>query len=485
MRKNGRLALAAGAALVLPQAGMALDFLVAGQVVAIDTPAGYELAEVAIGGPGEWRGSASVAAAGRVELSGTLPDGAYVYQIIYSARTAGRSAGHAEDGRDVGGALARSDVRQGGFALVAGKVVPAGDTRSRRDEPEAKDQVIPDDLITQGSGCFGFDCVNNESFGFDTVRLKENNTQIAFDDTSTQAGFAANDWILRANDAGSGGASRFMLVDNSSTRIPVVVEAAAPANALYVDSTGKLGFRTPAPVLDLHMTTNDTPAIRFEQTNAGGFAAQTWDIGANEANFFVRDVTGGSRLSLRIRPGAPTSSIDVAATGNVGFGTASPDAQIDAQANLDPATPKAMLRVTNVHTAFALPDRFTVDSNGNVTARGAISQLSSRLQKESFERTNGKVLLAKLEALDIPQWRYRDAPDDQRHLGPTAEDFHAAFGLGADPSHIAISDLAGVALASTQALQRQVAARDARIAELEARLARLERAIEAITDAGR
>ena len=30
------------------------------------------------------------------------------------------------------------------------------------------DQVIPDDLIVQGSACIGLDCVNNESFGFDT-----------------------------------------------------------------------------------------------------------------------------------------------------------------------------------------------------------------------------------------------------------------------------------------------------------------------------
>src|SRR5213075_177957 len=63
-----------------------------------------------------------------------------------------------------------------------------------------------------------------------------------------------------------------------------------------------------------------------EQNNAGGFTAQTWDIAGNEANFFVRDVTGGSRLPFRIRPGAPTSSIDISATGNVGVGTASPNA---------------------------------------------------------------------------------------------------------------------------------------------------------------
>jgi hypothetical protein len=39
-------------------------------------------------------------------------------------------------------------------------------------------------------------------------------------------------------------------------------------------------------------------------------------------------VTGGSRLPLRIRPGAPTSSIDIAASGNVGIGTASPDSKL-------------------------------------------------------------------------------------------------------------------------------------------------------------
>jgi hypothetical protein len=81
-------------------------------------------------------------------------------------------------------------------------------------------------------------------------------------------------------------------------------------------------------VLDLHITTSDTPAHRLEQTNAGGFSAQTWDVAGNEANFFVRDVTSGSLLPFRIRPGAPTSSIDVSAAGNVGIGTASPASKL-------------------------------------------------------------------------------------------------------------------------------------------------------------
>jgi hypothetical protein len=109
------------------------------------------------------------------------------------------------------------------------------------------------------------------------------------------------------------------------------VDAGAPANALKVSSTGKVGLRTATPVLDLHITTADTPAHRLEQTNAGGFTAQTWDIAGNEANFFVRDVTSGSRLPFRIRPGAPTSSVDVAASGNVGVGTASPGFHLHVQ----------------------------------------------------------------------------------------------------------------------------------------------------------
>jgi hypothetical protein len=187
----------------------------------------------------------------------------------------------------------------------------------------AADQVIPDDLIVQGSACIGLDCVNNESFGFDTIRLKENNTRIKFQDTSTSAGFPANSWQLTANDSASGGLNKFSIENTTVATVPFTVVGPAPTNSVFVASTGKVGFRTASPVLDLHVTTGDTPAHRFEQTAASGFTAQTWDVAGNEANFFVRDVTGGSRLPFRIRPGAPTSSIDIAASGNVGIGTIS------------------------------------------------------------------------------------------------------------------------------------------------------------------
>jgi hypothetical protein len=197
------------------------------------------------------------------------------------------------------------------------------------------DQVIPDDLIVQGSACVGLDCVNGETFNFTTIRMKENNTRIGFVDTSSAAGFPTNDWTIRANSSDSGGNSFLAFVDQGATStgaeagtIIFEVDAGAPANSLRVASTGRIGNRTATPVLDIHTNTGNTPALRLEQNSGSGFTAQTWDVAGNEANFFVRDLTAGSRLPFRIRPGAPTSSIDINASGNVGIGTASPLSRI-------------------------------------------------------------------------------------------------------------------------------------------------------------
>jgi hypothetical protein len=102
------------------------------------------------------------------------------------------------------------------------------------------DQTIPDDLIVQGSQCVGLDCVTNEAFGFDTLRMRENNIRIKFDDTSASAGFPANDWALQANDSANGGANRFMLFDDTAGRSPFSVFAGAPADALVITASGQV-----------------------------------------------------------------------------------------------------------------------------------------------------------------------------------------------------------------------------------------------------
>ena len=115
-----------------------------------------------------------------------------------------------------------------------------------------KDFVINDDLIVDGSACIGQDCVNGESFGFDTIRVKENNLRIKFDDTSVVPSFPANDWQLTANDSANGGASKFSIDDISGNRTPFTVEANARSHALYVDDGGRIGSRTSTPSVEIH-----------------------------------------------------------------------------------------------------------------------------------------------------------------------------------------------------------------------------------------
>lgn len=186
------------------------------------------------------------------------------------------------------------------------------------------DFVINDDLIVTGSTCVGFDCTNGLSFGFDTHILKENNLRLFFDDTSTSASFPNNDWRLTANDTTNGGVSRFSIEDATAGRIPFTIRAGAPNNALYIDNGGRVGLGTSTPVVEMHITDGDTPTVRLDQNGNSGFTPQTWDVAGNETNFFIRDATNGSKLPFRIRPGAPTSSIDIAANGNVGMGTSNP-----------------------------------------------------------------------------------------------------------------------------------------------------------------
>jgi hypothetical protein len=211
----------------------------------------------------------------------------------------------------------------------------------------AKDQVILDDLIVDGSLCVGFDCINGESFGFDTIRLKENNTRIKFQDTSTSASFPSNDWQITANDSENGGANKFSIDDIDGGRTPFTIEASAPSHSLYVDDGGRVGLGTSTPVAQLHVKDGNTPTLRLEQDGSSGFTPQTWDVAGNEANFFIRDATNGSELPFRIVPGAPSNSLYINSAGKVGLGLTNPVANLDIKDSTSATAQRTLLQLTN------------------------------------------------------------------------------------------------------------------------------------------
>ena len=255
--------------------------------------------------------------------------------------------------------------------------------------PAAADQVILDDLIVDGSICVGLDCVNGESFGFDTLRLKENNLRIHAQDTSSSASFPTYDWRLTFNDSSNGGRNRFSVECVDEGRESFTIEGCAPSNSLYVDDGGRIGFGTANPVVELHVVDGDTPTLRLEQDGSSGFTPQTWDVAGNEANFFIRDATNGSKLPFKIKPGAPTGSIFVAASGKIGLGTESPggdlhvrDASANAVFDLDAASVPQVWRfsISTSDSNLRIRDNtaaqdfltFNAGSAGDVTVAGVL-----------------------------------------------------------------------------------------------------------------
>lgn len=232
-------------------------------------------------------------------------------------------------------------------------------------QPASADQVFTDDVIIQRSLCVGQDCVNGENFGFDTIRLKENNLRIKFQDTSNSASFPTVDWTIIANDSDNGGLNYLGFQDVDAGRIPFRVEAGAPANALYVEADGDLGIKTSNPVVDIHIVEGNTPTLRLEQDGSDGFTRQTYDIAANEANFFIRDVTNGSALVFRAKPGAPEDSIFIDSTGEIGFGTDAPSEAVHIRRTDGTAT----LYVQEVNASVALRNLIKLDNNGEVGLR--------------------------------------------------------------------------------------------------------------------
>jgi hypothetical protein len=383
------------------------------------------------------------------------------------------------------------------------------------DDDRARDVVHPDDVIVDGSLCTGFDCVNGESFGFDTIRLKENNLRIHFDDTSNSASFPDNDWRIVINESANGGAEFFAIQDATSGRQVFRIEARAPSNSLYVDDGGRIGLGTANPVLNLHTVTGNTPALRLEQNGSSGFTAQTFDIAANEASFFIRDATNGSTLPFRIRPGAPSSSIDIAAGGNIGFGTSSPTASMHLkrtdgtavlkveETSVTKTNRQVLQLVNNGGAQFSFNNgvnewragtdnagtvridvldgagdiEFRLDTDGNLEIAGTLTENSDVNAKHDIQQMDAAAILASVLGLQVSEWSYNG--ETVRHIGPMAQDFAAAFGLGAKTTSIATRDIAGVALLSIQALAAENAELKARVDSLEQRLAELEAKVDA------
>ncbi len=115
---------------------------------------------------------------------------------------------------------------------------------------------------------------------------------------------------------------------------------------------------------------------------------------------------------------------------------------------------------------------------------GTWTTASSQALKANFAEVDPKEVLAGVMRLPVRTWNYRSQDPSVRHLGPTAEDFRAVFGLGDSPAHIATVDADGVALAAIQGLGQTADELRAENRELRDRLRRLESRLDALEATG-
>jgi hypothetical protein len=185
-----------------------------------------------------------------------------------------------------------------------------------------------------------------------------------------------------------------------------------------------VGIGTNDPQAQLHVSSsggNSFPQAQLDQQNASGYSRLRFTLGGNISN----------RWDL----GATTTEF-VIYSGSIG-------------ANM-----------------------LLLNSSG-LTVQGTFVSSSDRNLKAGFEPVDARSVLARVAAMPISRWHYtNDAATP--HLGPMAQDFHAAFNLGPDDKHIATVDEEGVALAAIQGLNQKVDEKEARIQDQAAEIKNLQ-----------
>ena len=181
--------------------------------------------------------------------------------------------------------------------------------------------------IFDGRACIGPACDGTEPFEQGPLRLKWSEPDILFEDSSSSGGISSNDWRLVINDTGI---TKFAVQDIDGGSIPFTIEGGVRDNALWLDSSDRIGMGTTIPQNSLHIVGDDSPGIMLQQT--GGFGNQRWEMIGNETSFVIRD-SDSNTLPFVIDDQAPDDALVVEDTGEIGIGTGNPTAPMHIRRN--------------------------------------------------------------------------------------------------------------------------------------------------------
>jgi hypothetical protein len=208
---------------------------------------------------------------------------------------------------------------------------------------------------------------------------------------------------------------------------------------MTVQGNGHVGIGTSAPQVPLHIRpdANGRGFILGVNIATGGYTALGIDLSSISNGFAQLQTVRQSGLAygdLILNPNG----------GNVGIGKTNPATKLDV--------------------------------NGEVTMT-ACNITSDRNAKEQFRSVEPREVLRKLAQLAISEWQYKEQPG-VRHIGPMAQDFHAAFAVGRDEKHITTVDADGVALAAIQGLNQKLEEKHLEIEALKKNVAELRELVK-------
>jgi hypothetical protein len=237
------------------------------------------------------------------------------------------------------------------------------------------------------------------------------------------------------------------------------------------DNSVAMGVRSTAANGSSFAVGEDNTASGYASV-ALGYHAHT---NAKRGSFvFADNVTGGTQDSVRAElPGQAVWRLSCgmriftnqAHTTGVSFGGPSVNASVCGSGNLFWSQASAMI---------------STSTGAYLSTSGVWTNTSDVNRKHRFLSVSGEDVLDRLRTMPVSTWSYRTDDTSIRHIGPTAQDFRRAFGLGNDSVAIGTVDADGVALAAAKALDARDRAQQAEIDALRAENAELKRRLERI-----
>ena len=254
---------------------------------------------------------------------------------------------------------------------------------------------------------------------------------------------------------------------------------------------------------DATVTNAGNATVSGGGSNVAGNAGSTVGGGSlNLASGALATIGGGNRNTASGQESTVPGGVDNVAAGNTSFAAglrslanhhgvfAWGDSSIGGGAGLASTAPDQFivrsiggiyLSADSISTVNIPAGDFIATSTGaHLTTAGVWTNNSDRDAKEAFESVDSREVLRRLAALPITSWSYKVERGAARHVGPTAQDFREAFGLGLDAKSIGTIDADGVALAAIQGLYELLLEKEEQLVSQGRRLAAQEEQLRSL-----